>query len=88
MMISAVNELDASKTTTQIGGALVPFTVLQEDVDMTKGAPGFFDVGERLAKLSAKGDDLQRVNALVDFELFGSVSITLVSERQWRLISP
>jgi IS5 family transposase len=34
------------------------------------GAPGFFDVDERLADLSAKGDDLERVKALVDFEMF------------------
>jgi transposase, IS5 family len=32
--------------------------------------PGFFDVDERLAVLSAKGDDLERVKALVDFEIF------------------
>ena len=37
---------------------------------MTKAAPGFFDVDDRLAELSAKGDDLERLNALVDFELF------------------
>lgn len=37
---------------------------------MTKEAPGFSDVDERLAELSAKGDDLERLNALVDFELF------------------
>lgn len=37
---------------------------------MTKEAPGFFDVDERLAELTAKGDDLERLNALVDFELF------------------
>jgi hypothetical protein len=28
----------------------------------------FFDVDDRLAELSAKGDDLERVKALVDFE--------------------
>ena len=32
--------------------------------------PGFFDVEERLRELSAKGDDLERIAALVDFELF------------------
>jgi transposase, IS5 family len=32
--------------------------------------PGFFDVEERLRELSAKGDDLERLNALVDFEAF------------------
>jgi transposase, IS5 family len=37
---------------------------------MTQAAPGFFDVDERLAELSAKGDDLERLNALIDFELF------------------
>jgi transposase, IS5 family len=37
---------------------------------MSKGAPGFFDVDGRLAELSAKGDDLERVNGPVDFELF------------------
>ena len=37
---------------------------------MAKGSAGFFDVDERLADLSAKGDDLKRVNALVDFEIF------------------
>ena len=31
---------------------------------------GLFDVEERLRELSAKGDDLERVNALVDFESF------------------
>lgn len=33
-------------------------------------APGLFDVDARLRELSAKGDDLERVNALVDFEAF------------------
>lgn len=37
---------------------------------MAKGTPGFFDVDERLAELSAKGDDLERLKALVDFEMF------------------
>jgi IS5 family transposase len=32
--------------------------------------PGFFDVEERLRELSAKGDDLERLNELVDFEAF------------------
>jgi IS5 family transposase len=39
---------------------------------MAKGTPGFFDVDERLAELSAKGNDLERVKALVDFEMFRS----------------
>ena len=37
---------------------------------MADRAPGFFDVEDRLAELSAKGDDLERVKALVDFEIF------------------
>jgi transposase, IS5 family len=34
--------------------------------------PGLFDVDARLRELSAKGDSLERVNALVDFEAFRS----------------
>ena len=34
--------------------------------------PGFFDVDERLSELTAKGDDLERVKALVNFEMFRS----------------
>jgi hypothetical protein len=41
---------------------------------MAKGTPGFFDVDERLAELSAKGDDLDRVKALVDFECSAALS--------------
>jgi IS5 family transposase len=44
---------------------------------MAKGTPGFFDVDERLAALSAKGD-LERVKALVDFELFRAALETAV----------
>jgi IS5 family transposase len=32
--------------------------------------PGFFDIEDRLRELSAKGDDLERVKGLVDFEIF------------------
>ena len=35
-----------------------------------RGQAGFFDVDERLKQLSAKGDALERLNAIVDFELF------------------
>ena len=34
------------------------------------GQPGFFDVEERLKDLSAKGDALERLSGIVDFELF------------------
>lgn len=32
------------------------------------GQPGFFDVENRLRELSAKGDGLERIAALIDFE--------------------
>jgi len=32
--------------------------------------PGFFDLEDRLARLSAKGDELERLGAVVDFGLF------------------
>jgi transposase, IS5 family len=37
---------------------------------MSANIPGLFDFDERLAELSAKGDDLERLNAIVDFEMF------------------
>jgi hypothetical protein len=35
-----------------------------------RGQAGFFDVDERLKQLSATGDSLEQLNAVVDFELF------------------
>ena len=35
-----------------------------------RGQAGFFDVDERLKELSAKGDALERLNGIIDFELF------------------
>src|SRR5919112_804915 len=35
-----------------------------------RGQAGFFDLDERLSELSAKGDDLERLNAIIDFDLF------------------
>ena len=35
-----------------------------------RGQSGFFDVEERLKELSAKGDDLERLTTVVNFELF------------------
>jgi transposase, IS5 family len=35
-----------------------------------RGQAGFFDVEDRLKQLSAKGDSLERLNTVVDFELF------------------
>ena len=37
-----------------------------------RGQGGFFDVEERLKELSAKGDDLERLNTVHNFELFRS----------------
>jgi IS5 family transposase len=44
--------------------------VCKGSADAVDRSPGFFDINDRLAELSAKGDDLERVKALVDFELF------------------
>jgi transposase, IS5 family len=35
-----------------------------------RGQAGFFDVDERLQQLSAKGDSLERLAQVIDFELF------------------
>ena len=34
------------------------------------GSPGFFDLDDRYAALSATGDPLERLSAIVDFEVF------------------
>lgn len=39
---------------------------------------GFFDLDERYAALSAAGDPLERLAAVMDFEVFG-----LISTRRW-----
>ena len=36
------------------------------EVERMRRQPGFFDVGERLPELSAKGDDLERTSRLVN----------------------
>ncbi len=35
-----------------------------------RGQAGFFDLDQRLKELSAKGDDAERLNAIVAFEAF------------------
>src|SRR5215207_3204324 len=35
-----------------------------------RGQAGFFDIEERLKELSAKGDTLERLKGLMEFELF------------------
>jgi hypothetical protein len=47
------------------------------------GQPGFFDVEERLKELSAKGDALERLNAVVDFELFRADLERAVPREGW-----
>ena len=39
---------------------------------MADRSPGLFDVDVRLAEISAKGEGLERVATLVDFEFFRS----------------
>jgi hypothetical protein len=46
---------------------------------MVDRSRGFFDLDDRLAELSAKGDNLERVKALVDFEMFRSALETAVA---------
>ncbi len=62
-------QLDGSKNPMQIGHGLMHWVVSQRGADMAGRAPGFFDADDRLAELSAKGDGLERVNALVGFEM-------------------
>src|SRR5688500_17051993 len=52
------------------GGAGLLYCGVQRRRDGMGRAAGFFDVEERLAGLSKKGDDLERLQAVVDFELF------------------
>ena len=46
--------------------------------------PGFFDVDERLAALSAAGNPLVRLSTVVDFELFRNVLDQAISVRSAR----
>jgi len=43
---------------------------LKRSADRAGWIPGFFDVDERLRELSGKGDALERVKSLIDFEMF------------------
>ena len=44
---------------------------------------GLFDIEKRLGDLSAKGDDLERINALVDFEAFRPELERAVPRSDW-----
>ena len=50
--------------------ALCESICLRMGAGSMRGQAGFFDIDERLKNLSAKGDDLQRLKGLVDFEMF------------------
>ena len=49
---------------------------------MVVRSPGFFDVDGRLAELSAKGDGLERVKALVDCKR-SSEALAIVCAQTW-----
>src|SRR5262249_38649959 len=63
------HKLEASKNLAVSAGLLFDQPGLRWGAEM-RGQAGFFDVDERLKQLSAKGDNLERLNAVVDFELF------------------
>ena len=42
------------------------------------GQPGFFDLSDRYAALSAAGDPLERLAAVVDFEVFRGLLIVVL----------
>jgi IS5 family transposase len=50
---------------------VIPFGAVREG-EVMRGQAGFFDFDERLKELSAKGDALGRLKAIVDFEVFRS----------------
>ena len=52
------------------------------------GQPGFFDVEDRLKQLSVKGDALERLNAVVDFELFRSELNAVLCKSRWLMQLP
>jgi hypothetical protein len=64
-----LDELDASKTTGVERCELIH--CLGEMVEaVMAGQPGFFDLSDRYEALSAAGDPLERLSAVVDFEVF------------------
>lgn len=62
-------KLDASKNSGVLGADLIHFVDDVAEVMMT-GQPGFFDLSDRYEALSAAGDPLERLSAVVDFEVF------------------
>jgi hypothetical protein len=58
-------QTDASKNPGRIGDRLIHLVRLK-----TECWNGFFDIDERLRELLSKGDDMERLKRLVDFECF------------------
>ena len=56
--------------TSRFPADVIPWLPLNAGGMECGGQAGFFDIDERLKELSAKGDDLERLNAIVDFEVF------------------
>jgi IS5 family transposase len=61
--------LDTSKNLCAFGGSMIHSARDDARWIMARQA-GLFDIEERLRELSAKGDDLERIKALVDYEAF------------------
>jgi hypothetical protein len=48
---------------------------------MMSGQPGFFDLSDRYEALSAAGDPLERLAAVVDFEVFRGPLVAVLTDR-------
>lgn len=66
-----MTERDTSKGLCVFGGSVMHSARRRCGTDQGRQA-GLFDIEERLGDLSAKGDELERINALVNFEAFRS----------------
>jgi hypothetical protein len=61
-----LRQLEASKNLLVLAGLSFDRRGLRWGAEK-RGQTGFFEVDERLRQLSAKGDSLERLNAVVDF---------------------
>jgi len=68
--LQVIEQVDASKNRWSFGPIADSVSPGGRGGLAMSGQRGFFDVDERLKQLSAKGDSLERLNAVVDFELF------------------
>ena len=62
-------KLDGSKKPGRSAAFLIPLGWMDSEQSM-RGQPGFFDIEDRLKRLSDLGDQLETVRLAVDFELF------------------